>query len=154
MKTKCVFPQISLEEFQQVWKDLKENKQAPDERWQCMAKVIEAHPEFVPILEGKEATLSEDAPDPFLHLTLHMVVEELLKKNEPAEVNQFYSIQKARGLSHHEIVHMLGAILTAQLWLIFSEKRYDFELYKQMLKEYANYSSDVFWKKIQEEDSA
>jgi len=145
---------ISLKEFQQVWRDLKANKIISDERWRYMAKAIEAHPEFTPILEGKGITLSEDAPDPFLHLAMHTVVEELLEKDEPTEISHFYSLQESRGLSHHEIVHMLGAILTTQLWLIFSEKKYDFELYVQMLKEYANYSPDVFWEKIQEGDGA
>jgi hypothetical protein len=47
---------------------------------------------------------------------------------------------------------MLGGILTTQLWMIFKEKKYDYDLYRQMLKKYATYPPEVFWQKIKEEE--
>ena len=150
MEKERTFPHIRPELFKQVWQALKKGEKGRDSRWSYMAKSIETHKEFIPFLEGKQKTLPPGAPDPFLHLTLHTVVEELLAENELPEIGYFYDIQKKHGLSHHEIVHMLGAILTTQLFTIFKEQKFDIEFYKQILKEYAHYTPDVFWKKIEE----
>jgi len=117
-----------------------------------MVKAIETHPELVSYLEEEGNIPPQTEPDPFLHLMLHVVVEELLDKNEPPEISHFYTCQQAHGASHHEIVHMLGGILTTQLWMIFKEKKYDYDLYRQMLKKYATYPPEVFWQKIKEEE--
>jgi len=150
MEKKQFFSNTHPQLFKEVWQALKKGKKRNHPYWNYMVKSIEAHKEFIPFLEGKQKTLPLASPEPFLHLTLHTVVEELLDKNELSEVGYFYTIQKKRGLSHHEIVHMLGAILTTQLFTIFKEQKFDLGLYKQILKEYAHYPPEIFWEKIEE----
>ncbi len=152
MQTRFFLPHLTPEDFKQVLKDIKEGKVRGDKRYQYIVKAIEAHPELVGYLEKEGDILPQTEPDPFLHLMLHVVVEELLDKNEPPEISHFYTCQQAHGASHHDIVHMLGGILTTQLWMIVKEKKYDYDLYRKMLREYAAYPPEVFWQRIKEEE--
>ncbi len=157
MQPKALFSHITPEEIKRVFKEMKSGYSLGDKQLQLnkrqlyIAEAIKLHPEFEPYLSGEQAFLPESFPDPFLHLSLHVIVEELIEKNDPPEVSHFYTIQQTFGTSHHEIVHMLGAILTLQFWEVVKEIRYDYDLYRQMLREYASYSPQEFWQKLEEE---
>ena len=149
MYPRVLFPHITPEDFRQVYKEMKAGQIKGDKRHYYMIKAIEEHPEFEPYLIGNETDF-DASPDPFLHLTLHVVVEETLERNEPPEISHFYTAQQTRGVSHHEIIHMLGAILTLQFWEVVKKIRYDYKAYRQMLREFAFYTPEEFWEKLGE----
>ena len=144
-----LFDEITPEKFRQVYKEIKEGKIKGDRKFYYIKKAIEEHPEFEAYLKGDEVD-SLVSPDPFWHLLLHVVVEETLERNDPPEISHFYTTQQAKGVSHHEIIHMLGAILILQLWTVIKEIQYDYEACRQMLREFASYSPAEFWKRLGE----
>ena len=48
--------------------------------------------------------------NPFLHITIHTVIENQLEARDPIEVLQFYNAMRKKKCSHHDTIHLIGAI--------------------------------------------
>ncbi|PTD96443.1 DUF1841 family protein [Pseudothauera lacus] len=79
--------------------------------------IISLHPEYHPMLEDPEAVAREFSPDdgqvnPFLHLSLHLAIEEQLSIDQPPGIRAAVAtLQLARGNRHdalHEVLECLG----------------------------------------------
>jgi hypothetical protein len=101
----------------------------PDDR----ALLIQAaHPE----LDTDEETVVLDGQEvnPRLHLTLHEIVAAQLVDHDPPEVWATAQRLRRLGYGRHEILHMLGAAMTGQLWGALHEKRpYDIDEHRAAL---------------------
>ena len=85
-------------------------------------QVISAHPEYHKLLESPERHLGQDyAPhdggiNPFLHLSLHLAIEEQLTIDQPPGIRaQFTRIAHSTG-SEHDAQHALLECLAETLW--------------------------------------
>jgi hypothetical protein len=91
-----------------------------------------AHPELdvdheTVVVDGREI-------NPRLHLTMHEIVAAQLADHDPPEV--WTTAQRLRGLGYdrHEVLHMLGAPMTGQLWAALHDQReYDLEAHRAAL---------------------
>lgn len=91
---------------------------------QIAADLIALHPEYHPLLEAPEAVAREFAPEdgqinPFLHLSLHLAIEEQLSIDQPPGLRAaFAACQLRRGNRHdalHDVLECLGeTIFNAQ----------------------------------------
>lgn len=81
------------------------------------ADLIELHPEYHALLEDADAVSREFAPDdgginPFLHLSLHLAIEEQLSIDQPPGLRTaFARCQLRRGNRHdalHDVLECLG----------------------------------------------
>jgi hypothetical protein len=101
----------------------------PDER----ALLIQAaHPELD--VEQETMVLGGHEINPRLHLTLHEIVATQLADDDPPEV--WATAQRLRGLGYgrHEILHMLGAAITGQLWeALHNQRDYDADEHRAAL---------------------
>ena len=91
-----------------------------------------AHPELDPELE----TMIVDGREmnPRLHLTVHEIVAAQLAEHDPPEVWATAQRLRRLGYGRHEILHMLGAAMTPQLWAALHERRaYDLEQHRSAL---------------------
>lgn len=79
--------------------------------------IIALHPEYHPVLEDPDAVSTEFSPDdgqinPFLHLSLHLAIEEQLSIDQPPGIRAAVAtLQLARGNRHdalHEVLECLG----------------------------------------------
>jgi hypothetical protein len=94
--------------------------------------IAAAHPELdtdaeTMVVDGREM-------NPRLHLTIHEIVATQLVDNEPPEV--WATAQRLAGLGYgrHEILHMLGAAMTPQLWAALHDQReYDADEHRAAL---------------------
>lgn len=83
--------------------------------------VLILHPEYHPILDDPERHSDRDyAPEkgqtnPFLHLNLHLAIEEQLSIDQPPGIRaEFERLRDARGDSHdakHDLLECLGEVL-------------------------------------------
>ena len=83
-----------------------------------------AHPELDTAAETFEIDGQEI--NPRLHLTIHEIVAAQIVDDEPPEV--WVTAQRLRrlGYGRHEILHMLGAAMTPQLWnALHDHREYD-----------------------------
>ena len=93
--------------------------------------------EFADVI-GEPEFDPETKNDPFKHIALHAAVENQLKNRDPIEAFQFYNAMRRKKCSHHDAVHLLGAILLHYLAPVLDHKKGRFELdgYLRLLKKY------------------
>jgi len=84
--------------------------------------VIVAHPEYHALLGDRERNRDRDyspesgALNPFLHLSLHLAVEEQLSIDQPPGIKaEFERIARARG-DRHEALHAVLECLGETVW--------------------------------------
>lgn len=83
--------------------------------------IILLHPEYYPILDDPDAHLDRDYPpehgteNPFLHLSLHMTIEEQLSMDNPTGIVQhFNTLQQSH--DRHDALHILLECLAEAVW--------------------------------------
>jgi hypothetical protein len=86
------------------------------------ALVISQHPEYHALIESPGRALERDfAPEdgglnPFLHLSLHLAVEEQLAIDQPPGLRARYERLRGQAGSEHEAQHALIECLGETLW--------------------------------------
>jgi len=87
-----------------------------------VAGLVALHPEYHALIEDGERHLERDytpdggAPNPFLHLSLHLAVAEQQSIDQPPGLRaQFERLKLARG-SEHDALHALLECLGETLW--------------------------------------
>jgi hypothetical protein len=88
------------------------------------------HPEFEEALKaGRRAIDGSDGPmNPRLHLTMHQIVATQLWDDSPPEVWGTAVRLLDAGYERHEILHMLGRLVSDQVWeALHDERPYDRE---------------------------
>lgn len=91
------------------------------------------HFEDTDILDGREYEAGNEV-NPFLHISLHQMVEDQLASNSPLEAAFFCETLKDRGISHHEAVHYIIMILIRIIYdSMMNQKHFDIDRYKRLL---------------------
>jgi hypothetical protein len=72
--------------------------------------------------------------NPRLHLTIHEIVATQIVDDDPPEVWATAQRLRKLGYGRHEVLHMLGAAMTPQLWVALHDQReYDREVHRAAL---------------------
>jgi hypothetical protein len=101
--------------------------------------------EFTDVLHDREFDPNTDG-NPFLHITIHTVVENQLAAKDPIEVFQFYNAMRKKKCSHHDTIHLIGAILVPLMFdTMKHQKPFDNARYVSMLKKYKSRKPDKIW---------
>lgn len=101
----------------------------PDER---SLLVRAQHPEYARAIDREADTIVEAGQEmnPRLHLTMHEVVLNQLADDDPPEVRRTAERLLREGYDRHEIVHMIAAGVSSQLWSAMREHQpYDADRY-------------------------
>jgi hypothetical protein len=89
---------------------------------QTALNVILLHPEYHPLLENRERNLDRDfAPEgaqlnPFLHLSLHLAIEEQLSIDQPPGIRSRYDALAKKAGSEHDAKHDVLECLGETIW--------------------------------------
>ena len=87
-----------------------------------VAQQVIKHPEYQALLEdseknqNKEFHPAEGEINPFLHLMMHLTIEEQLSIDQPAGVRAQYSRLKLKYASEHEAQHQMMECLGEMIW--------------------------------------
>jgi hypothetical protein len=138
------FRQANREHLHHIWRRAQDGQLdglAEEER--RLAKIMLAHSdeyfnqfEFADVLADHEFN-PESEVNPFMHVTLHAVLEKQVKDHEPIEALQFYNAMLRNKCSAHEAIHLLMAILLKFLFPIFKKRStFDLDGYRKLLKIY------------------
>jgi hypothetical protein len=93
------------------------------------ADLILLHPEYQSLLDDAESALSRDySPElgqtnPFLHLSLHLAIEEQLAIDQPLGIRAAFEGQLARLGDRHEALHRLLECLAEIVWRSQRDRR-------------------------------
>lgn len=84
--------------------------------------IIEHHPEYQALLADADEALTKDwTPDsgelnPFLHLSLHLAIEEQISIDQPPGLRALFEQLKARRDSRHDALHDVLECLGEIVW--------------------------------------
>ena len=88
-----------------------------------IANILNEHPEYHAMLEDKEKALSDDylsnqfEVNPFLHLGLHVALQEQLDANRPSGITSIFQGHRMRGqINEHELRHRMMGCLSNSLY--------------------------------------
>jgi hypothetical protein len=82
-----------------------------------------------------EAEMADDPEiNPRLHLTIHEIVATQIVDDDPPEVWATAERLRKLGYGRHEVLHMLGAAMTPQLWdALQNQQEYDLQAHRAAL---------------------
>ncbi len=90
--------------------------QPPDvEEWLSLDEL-----ERMRLVSAHHKMIRDPAPNPRLHATIHVVVENQLAERIPA-VEKTLSRLMAEGLDRHDAIHAIGSVVAEQVWDILRE---------------------------------
>lgn len=86
-----------------------------------IAGIVQRHPEYHRLLDDDEATARDWSPEqgesnPFLHLGMHIAIEEGLMLDEPRGIRAHYRTLLTRFSDEHELQHRMMDCLGEMLW--------------------------------------
>ncbi len=107
--------------FYQVWHKMKDNEQIVDPMESCIANIIQLHPEYQPVLEQQDDLYADFHPDlgnsnPFLHMGMHIAIQEQLSINQPSGICDLYQELKNKYSDIHQLEHIIIDCLGQTLW--------------------------------------
>jgi hypothetical protein len=86
------------------------------------AQLIEKHPEFHDLLAAPERYQDKDyapehgATNPFLHLMMHLTIEEQISINQPHGIRAHFERLSAHHQSEHDAQHRMMECLGEMIW--------------------------------------
>lgn len=101
------------------------------------ADVLEQHPEYHHAFEEAGAEdVTIDGVNPFLHVTMHQVVENQIADNDPTQTAETLEALLNAGFDRHDAIHAIGAIVTEEIYEVLKSRReYDRDAYVAALRE-------------------
>ena len=128
--------------FFTAWKK-HQNKQLMEPLEAVVAKIIELHPEYHTLLENETAELDKDytpemgKTNPFLHMAMHISIQEQLSTKRPTGIEQLHQSMLKKNKDPHETEHLMMECLGKMLWEAQSQNRMpDENHYLNCLKKY------------------
>lgn len=128
--------------FFTAWKK-HQNKQLMEPLEAVVAKIVELHPEYHALLENEEAEIDRDytpemgQTNPFLHMAMHISIQEQLSTKRPTGIEQLYHSILNKNKNPHETEHLMMECLGKMLWEAQSQNRApDENDYLSCLKKY------------------
>ena len=83
------------------------------------------HPEYYAVWEHANEFLQEqvtvDGASPFLHVTMHTIVENQAANNEPAEVRAVLEFKISHKTPRHQVVHAIANAFVELLWPVLHD---------------------------------
>jgi hypothetical protein len=119
------------EAMRRIWaaRDERETLDPPARR---VLEILEQHREFRECWEGGEPREGEN---PFLHVSLHQVIEEQLESDDPPEARAALERLQESGIERHAAVHELLRVLVLALYeMARTRGEFDQSAYRRALK--------------------
>ena len=124
--------------IRQIWQSSQKDTltQEEDKR---LAKILIEHKEFHNYWESShtgQTTKTPEGVNPFLHVSLHLIIENQLAQNNPFQVHRFYLREIDKGVLRHQVIHRITAIFSEILFdSLKYRKPFNREKYLQLLEE-------------------
>ena len=113
-----ILKKLSRQHMHEIWKIAKTGEldilSGDDKR--IAGAMLDHKDEYINQFEMADLTYDHEydvdtEENPFLHITLHVIVENQLEDRDPIEVYQFYNSIRKKKYPHHDTVHLIAAIL-------------------------------------------
>jgi len=114
--------------FTDAWRK-HQDKQPMEPLEQVIANILEQHPEYHKLMRDPAAALDKDftpeggQSNPFLHMSMHIAIQEQLSTNRPAGIAGLYQQITQQIGDPHEAEHQIMECLGQMLWEAQRESR-------------------------------
>ena len=113
--------------FFTAWKK-HQDKQIMEPLEAVVAKIIELHPEYHSLLEDQEVLDKDYTPEmgetnPFLHMAMHISIQEQLSTKRPSGIEQLHQSLLIKNKDPHKTEHLMMECLGKMLWEAQSNNR-------------------------------
>ena len=143
-KISNVLKLVSHDQMSEIWEKAKQRDlQGLDDEKQRLVKImVDNEDELLNQFEHADLSydpeLSPEADyDPFLHISIHLLVETQLDQNDPLEAVEFFNAMCRQKYSRHDAVHLIGQILGYFVFEVLeNQKPFDLEAYRKLLMKY------------------
>lgn len=113
--------------FFTAW-DKHKNKKIMEPLESVVAKIIELHPEYHNLLDNPETLDKDYTPEmgetnPFLHMAMHISIQEQLSTKRPTGIEQLHKAILIKNKDPHETEHLMMECLGKMLWEAQSQNR-------------------------------
>ena len=105
----------------QAWESRRQGKPLQPLQAQIVA-VIEKHPEYQAVMEKPEQALGREylpelgETNPFLHMAIHLTIQEQIDTNRPAGIRELYKRLLMKTGDRHALEHKLMECLAEMIW--------------------------------------
>jgi hypothetical protein len=139
-----LFREVNREHVHAIWQKAQSgDMEGLGEEEHQLAKIMLDHSdeyfnqfEFADVLADREFDPEREV-NPFLHITLHAIVEKQVQDRDPIEAFQFYNAMLKNKCTRHEAIHLLGAILIKFIFPVLKERgKFSLDGYRNLLKKY------------------
>jgi len=113
--------------IREVWKKMKDKKGELPKEDEKLAKVLLEHKEYESIWETTPPNpgVKIEGVNPYLHIYLHLAIENQLAEENPRQVSRYVSKRIAEGEDRHKVIH--------EITVVFSESLLDSLKYRRPL---------------------
>lgn len=106
--------------FHETWRKHRE-RLALEPLEDLVAQIIAAHPEYHALLENPDKIDQDYAPEtgrsnPFLHMGLHIAIQEQLAADRPVGIRGIYQGLMQRHADPHAVEHRMAECLAEGIW--------------------------------------
>ncbi len=151
--------QVNRENLHGIWQRARKGKlEGLTEEEQRLGKVMLQHSdEYFNQFEFADVTADRDFDpgtevNPFLHVTLHAVIEKQLEDRDPIEAFQFYNAMIKNKCTRHEAMHLLMTVLVRFLFpMLKTQSSFPLDRYSELLKKYKSRKPDKIIGLLEEE---
>jgi hypothetical protein len=105
----------------QAWR-LHQEGQALEPLQVQIVSVVEQHPEYQPLLENQDQALGREYlpemgdTNPFLHMGLHLAIQEQIATDRPGGIRNLYKRLASKYPDSHTLDHQLMECLAEMIW--------------------------------------
>jgi len=123
----------------EVWRKMNENADLTGEE-ELLAAQLAGHPEYGEIWENKEMgdhffDPTKQEENPFLHISLHVMLERQIQSNNPPCVSKTIERLTALGEDPHDVQHAILRILVQEIWEVMIRRRsFDVKRYCEQIE--------------------
>ncbi|NWF93462.1 MAG: DUF1841 family protein [Syntrophaceae bacterium] len=144
------FQQANREHLHSIWQRARDGQlDGLSEEEKQIGKIMLDHSEeyfnqfeFADVLADREFN-PESEVNPFLHVTLHAIVEKQISDRDPMEAFQFYNAMLHNKCSRHEAIHLLMTIMIRFLFPVLKGREtFDLDGYRKFLRIYKTRKPD------------
>jgi len=106
--------------FREAWRKHREGA-VMDPMESMVAQIIAVHPEYHTLLDTPDVSQQEFTPEtgntnPFLHMGLHIAIQEQVTADRPAGIRAVYQDLLKRLSDPHDLEHRMAECLAESLW--------------------------------------
>lgn len=117
---------FSHRQLWQIWQKAKRGD-ALESGDTAVANAMREHPEYFDVWEHLDELSDEqilrNGVHPILHIQMHVVIENQLAQNNPAEVGQILAKLLRKNHSRHEAIHLIVGVMVEEIADMFKKNR-------------------------------